>query len=74
MNLHRQNIRFNVIGEIEKLPQEIQTAIQQTTELTKKNTGLHLTFAMSYGSRQEIVLAVQKIAEKYNLQIDEIKI
>ena len=65
MNLHRQNIRFNVIGEIEKLPQEIQTAIQQTTELTKKNTGLHLTFAMSYGSRQEIVLAVQKIAEKY---------
>lgn len=65
MNLHRQNIRFNVIGEIEKLPQEIQSAIQKTTELTKKNTGLHLTFAMSYSSRQEIVLAVQKIASQY---------
>lgn len=65
MNLHHQNIRFNVIGEIEKLPKEIQSAIQQTKELTKNNTGLHLTFAMSYSSRQEMVLAVQKIASKF---------
>ena len=65
LNLHKKNIRFNVIGEIEKLPAEIQLAITQTTALTKNNTGLHLTFAMSYSSRQEIVLAVQKVAEKY---------
>jgi undecaprenyl diphosphate synthase len=65
MNLHRQNIRFNVIGEIEKLPRDIQLAIKQTTELTQKNTGLHLTFAMSYSSRQEIVIAAKKIAEQY---------
>ncbi len=65
MNLHRQNIRFAVIGEVEKLPVDVQNAIQQTIELTKNNTGLHLTFAMSYSSRQEIVLAVQNIAENY---------
>lgn len=65
MNLHRQNIRFNVIGEVEKLPADVQNAIRQTTALTQNNTGLHLTFAMSYSSRQEIVLAVQKIAKKY---------
>lgn len=64
-NLHKQNIRFNVIGEIQKLPLDIQKAISETTELTKNNTGLHLTFAMSYSSRQEIVLAVREIAQKY---------
>jgi undecaprenyl diphosphate synthase len=65
LNLHKQNIRFNVIGEVEKLPLEVQNAITHTTKLTQKNTGLHLTFAMSYSSRQEIILAARKIAEKY---------
>lgn len=63
--LVKENIRFSVIGEIEKLPSDIQSAIKHTTELTKKNTGLHLTFAMSYGSRQEVLLAVKNIAEKF---------
>ncbi len=65
VNLVKKNIRFNVIGEIIKLPKDIQAAIELTKKLTAKNTGLHLTFAMSYGSRQEILLAVQSIAEKY---------
>lgn len=74
-NLHKQNIRFSVIGEIHKLPIEIQEAIQSTTQLTKKNTGLHLTFAMSYSGRQELILAVQAIAEKYKkseIQLNQI--
>jgi undecaprenyl diphosphate synthase len=70
-NLHKKNIRFAVIGETQKLPRDLQLAIQNTTELTKKNTGLHLTFALSYSSRQEMVLAVQSIAEK--LHSGEIK-
>ena len=71
-NLVKKNIRFNVIGEIEKLPKDIQSAIEQTKKLTSRNTGLHLTFAMSYGSRQEILLAVQSIAEKFkNNEIDK---
>ena len=64
-NLVKKNIRFKVIGEIEKLPKDIRLAIDQTKKLTARNTGLQLTFAMSYGSRQEILLAVQSIAEKY---------
>jgi undecaprenyl diphosphate synthase len=67
-NLHKENIRFNVIGEIEKLPSDIQKAISETIALTKNNTGLNLTFAMSYGSRQEIILAVQSIAHKIQNQ------
>ena len=64
-NLIKMNIRFDVIGEINKLPVDIQQAIQHTKNLTARNTGLKLTFAMSYGSRQEILLAVKTIAEKF---------
>ena len=74
-NLHKKNIRFNVIGEVSKLPKNIQDAIRHTKELTKKNTGLHLSFAISYGSRKEIVLAAQSLAKKVmsgELAIDQI--
>ena len=63
-NLHKKNIRFDVIGETDKLPKNIQAAITQTKELTKNNTGLNLSFAISYGSRQEIVLAAQALAKR----------
>lgn len=63
-NLHKKNIRFNVIGEVTKLPRDIQAAIAHTKNLTKNNTGLQVSFAISYGSRQEIVLAAQALAKK----------
>jgi undecaprenyl diphosphate synthase len=75
MNLHKKNIRFDVIGEVNKLPENIQKAIKQTKELTKNNTGLSLAFAISYGSRQEIVLAAQALAKKVQsgeLTVDQI--
>ncbi|PIS11881.1 MAG: di-trans,poly-cis-decaprenylcistransferase [Bdellovibrio sp. CG10_big_fil_rev_8_21_14_0_10_47_8] len=74
-NLVRQNIRFQTIGEIEKLPADIQTAIRYATDRTSKNTGLNLVFAISYGSRQEITTAVQRIAERIQqkeLSVDQI--
>lgn len=75
VNLHKKNIRFNVIGEVNKLPTEIQKAIVETKELTKNNTGLNLSFALSYSSRQELVLAAQALAKKIiegKLSIDQI--
>ena len=63
-NLHKKNIRFNVIGEVSKLPRDIQSAINHTKNLTKNNTGLQVSFAISYGSRQELVLAAQALASK----------
>jgi undecaprenyl diphosphate synthase len=63
-NLYKKNIRFSVIGDTTKLPVEIQKAIAHTTKLTTHNTGLHLSFAISYGSRQEIIQAVQNLAAK----------
>lgn len=74
-NLHKKNIRFDVIGEVSRLPKAIQTAIHQTEELTRKNTGLHLSFAISYGSRTEIVKAAQSIATQVargEMSVDQI--
>jgi undecaprenyl diphosphate synthase len=60
-SLHKNNIRFNVIGDIEKLSTEFQTSIQNAKEITKNNTGLYLCIAISYGGKDEIVRACRKI-------------
>lgn len=62
--MRRENIRFNTIGRIEDLPKEILNLVRETIEATKNNTGLILTLALSYGSRNEILEAVKKTAAK----------
>ena len=59
-----ENIRFNTIGQIEELPEEIQTLITNTKNYTRDCNGMTLTLALSYGGRQEILKSVQQIAEK----------
>lgn len=63
-NLVKQNIRFQVVGDLARLPKEVLQVIDQTQRATEKNTGLVLTFALSYGSRQEITSAVSQLIEE----------
>jgi len=73
--LMKNNIKFRVIGDLARLPVEVRTAVDQTIRETSRNTGMTLVFALSYGSRQEIVKAAQKLAERVqqgDLQLDEI--
>jgi len=58
------NIRLNAIGQIEKLPEDVQQVLHKTMTLTKKNDGLMLNLALSYGGRAEIVGMVREIATK----------
>ncbi|MEO0414374.1 MAG: isoprenyl transferase [Verrucomicrobiota bacterium] len=58
------NIRLNVIGQIDKLPFASRTALKSTVELTKNNNSLDLIVALSYGSREEIVAATQSLMKK----------
>lgn len=62
-NLVKENIRFSVIGDLSKVPADVFKAIQQAREATAQCTGLNLVFALSYGSRQEITVAVRDIAK-----------
>ena len=73
--LHKNNVRFTTIGDLEMLPRSTQKGILDGIEITKNNTGLNLCLALNYGSRQEMVSAVQSIAEKVkngDLDSDEI--
>ncbi|WP_102692633.1 isoprenyl transferase [Rummeliibacillus pycnus] len=58
------NIRIEMIGEMDVLPDHTQRAVQNAMEQTKDNTGMVLNFALNYGSRTELVLAMQRIAKK----------
>jgi undecaprenyl diphosphate synthase len=60
-NLIKENIRFETIGETSQLPVDVIEAINLSQQATKNCTGMKLIFALSYGSRQEITTAVQKI-------------
>ena len=63
-DLHKNNVKFNVIGDLEMLPKSTSKGLQKGIDLTKKNTGLNLSLALNYGSRHEIVQATQIIANK----------
>jgi undecaprenyl diphosphate synthase len=74
-NLVRENIRFDIIGEAARLPADVLAAIEYAKAQTANNTGLRLTFAISYGSRQEIAEAVKNISQQVQeglLSVNEI--
>ncbi len=60
--LLENNIRFSTVGTFERLPAAVQVEVERTITETRNNTGMNLIFALSYGSRQEITTAVQRIA------------
>ena len=62
--LNRQNIRLGVIGRIRELPKPVQKDLSHALERTGRNSGLHLTLALNYGARAELVDAARLLAEK----------
>ena len=61
--LHRNNVRFQVIGDRKRLAPEIVSLIEAAEAKTRDNPGLHLTVALNYGGRMEIVRAARSLAE-----------
>ena len=57
------NVRVNVMGYTNQLPQKTQKAVADAIEDTKDCDGMVLNFALNYGSRAEITTAVQEIAK-----------
>jgi undecaprenyl diphosphate synthase len=58
------NIRLQVIGQLDRLPTNVREALNQTMTATREQTGMDLILALSYGGRAEIVRMVQEVAEK----------
>jgi len=58
----QNNIRFNVIGNRNDLPQDVAAGLDDATQITAANSGMTLTLALSYGSRQELLQAAKGLA------------
>ena len=61
--LMENNVKVEVIGVVEKLPENTRKAVEDAIGQTKNNTGLKLIFALNYGSKDEIVTVVKRIAQ-----------
>ena len=69
------NVRFQVIGDIKRLPEPVQRRLQYIIDTTAGNTAMTMVVALSYSSKWEITEAVKKIAtdvKEGKMTIDEI--
>ena len=74
-SLIKNNIKFDIIGNIKKLDVFTRKKLLHVKRITAKNTGLKLILAISYGGRQEIVNAINEIIKTNveNINFDEFK-
>ena len=59
--LHTNNVRIQAIGEIAKLPREVQDELFEDIQKTRDNTGLTLILALSYSGRWDLTRAVRSL-------------
>ena len=71
--LHKNNVKFSTIGDISILPKSTEKGIKEGIELTFNNSGLNLILALNYGSRQDILSAVNNIISDINKKDIEIE-
>ncbi len=73
--LNKKNVRLQTIGNIDSLPPSCIEELNESIEITSKNTGLTLVLALSYSSKWEIINAIKQIAtdvKNNELAIDSI--
>jgi undecaprenyl diphosphate synthase len=61
--LVKNNVKVTAMGALDRLPPDAKKSFDEAIERTMSNTGLIMNLALSYGSREEILRAVRKIAE-----------
>ena len=61
--LHEEHVRVRTIGDMSRLPADTRAAFEEAWEKTRGNDGMTLVVAVNYGSRQEILHAVQSIVD-----------
>ncbi len=62
--LHKNNIRFQVIGDLSRFSEKLQKSITKSEQLTINNTGLVLSIAANYGGRWDIANAAKQLASQ----------
>lgn len=67
--LYSHNIKLSVMGDYQKLPEDLAEKITEMLEKTKNNTGLILNLAINYGARDELVRAFNLLAKDGKTEI-----
>lgn len=63
--MQKQGIRLTTIGDIDRLNQSVKRKLLQAKESTARNDKMVLNLALSYGSKDEIILAVKKLIQDH---------
>jgi len=58
-----KGVRVKVIGDIDAFPEDIRKDVGELVERSKENATITATFALNYGGRKEILMAVKKYLE-----------
>ena len=67
----KNNVRFRVIGDVKRLPDNVQQKLRETEEHTAKNDAMTMVVALSYSARWEITNAVKEIVAEGKQDITE---
>lgn len=71
----KNDVRFQVVGEMERLPKPVQDKLRETMEHTAQNSAMTMVVALSYSARWEITKAVRDIARSVRdgkMNVDDI--
>ena len=60
--IHGNNMRLHIVGDVAGLAPKLQMAIRHAEDLTKANSGLNLNIAINYSGKWDITTAMQHIA------------
>ena len=71
--MHKKEVVVRTIGDITGLPQAVQDLLNRSMDKTRFNKGMVLNLALNYGSRKEIIRAVQNIAQEVKEEIIKIE-
>lgn len=62
--LHKNNVKLNIIGDIEQFSPRLQQKIEHAEQITANNDGLQLNIAANYGGRWDVVNAAKELARQ----------
>jgi undecaprenyl diphosphate synthase len=63
-SLEEEQVRIRFLGDLDALPEKLQCLIDDATERTAKNSGIHFNVCTNYGGRRELVRAAQRLAKQ----------
>lgn len=70
-SFHRKNVRVNIVGNLSMFPKDIQEKTKDWMRKTKNNTKITVNIALSYGGRDEIIRAINKVINNKRSHVTE---